>query len=86
VTSQHHPRAPQSLPHRLSVDRLRAALLRVRAASRADARQPTGCVGSAAPRFLCGGCPLTPPGLLLGLRCACHGFRIPPQLPGAPQL
>jgi hypothetical protein len=31
----------QSLPHRRSVDRLRAALLMVRAASRADASQPT---------------------------------------------
>jgi hypothetical protein len=41
----------------LLVDRLRAALLMVRAASRADASQPDWCVGCAALRIAEGAAP-----------------------------
>ena len=47
----------QLLPHRRSVDRLRAALLMVRAASRADASQPDCCAGCAALRISEGAAP-----------------------------
>ena len=51
VTHAPNHRGDRTVVAQLLVDRLRAALLMVRAASRADASQPDWCVGCAAPPY-----------------------------------